>query len=94
MRCFVDVFSRRFLRAGVLIFMMIALALSAQAATFSKASLKGSYGFLINRWTANGNTNQFAVVGVMTFDGAGNAVSYTHLYVRPQPRFPPATLQE
>ena len=75
MRCFVDVFSRRFLRAGVLIFMMIALALSAQAATFSKASLKGSYGFLINRWTANGNTNQFAVVGVMTFDGAGNVTA-------------------
>lgn len=70
-----QVFSRRFLRVGFLIFMTIALALSAQAAAFSKASLKGSYGFLINRWTANVNTSQFAVVGVMTFDGAGNVTA-------------------
>jgi hypothetical protein len=45
-------FSRRFAQVGVLIIMTIALALSAQAATYSKASLKGSYSFLTNLWTA------------------------------------------
>jgi len=58
--------------------MTIALALSTQAATFSNASLKGSYSFLTNLWTANVNTNEFAMVGVLTFDGAGNVTgSYT-----------------
>src|SRR5208337_4234319 len=58
--------------------MTIALALSAQAASFSNASLKGSYSFLTNLWTADTNTNEFAMVGVMTFDGAGNVTgSYT-----------------
>jgi hypothetical protein len=74
----VQIFSRRFVQVGVLVFMTIALALSSQAATFNKASLKGSYSFLTNLWTANVNTNQFAMVGVMTFDGAGNVTaSYT-----------------
>ena len=73
-----QIFSRRFMQVWVVVFMTIALALSAQAATFSKASLKGSYSFLTNLWTANVNTNQFAMVGVMTFDGAGNVTgSYT-----------------
>lgn len=40
----------------------------------------GSYSFLTNLWTANSSTNQFAMVGVMTFDGAGNVtVSYTSI---------------
>jgi hypothetical protein len=66
------------MQVGVLIFMTIALALSAQAATFSNASLKGSYSFLTNLWTANSDTNEFAMVGIMTFDGAGNVTgSYT-----------------
>ena len=70
--------SRRFLQVGVLIFVTIALALSAQAAGFSNASLKGGYSFLVNRWTADVTANQFAVMGVMTFDGAGNVTaSYT-----------------
>jgi hypothetical protein len=74
----VKIFSRRFLQIGFLIFMTIALAFSAQATTFSNASLKGGYSFLTNLWTANVNTNQFAMVGVMTFDGAGNVTgSYT-----------------
>ncbi len=64
--------SRRFLQVGVLIFVTTALALSAQAAGFSEANLKGSYSFLINKWTANPNSQQLAVVGVLTFDGAGN----------------------
>jgi len=60
------------MQVGVLIFMTIALAMSAQAAGFSNASLKGGYSFLSNRWTANVNTSQFARVGIWTFDGAGN----------------------
>ena len=57
-----------------------ALVLSAQAATFSKASLKGSYSFLTNLWTANANTNEFAMVGILAFDGAGNVTgSYTSI---------------
>ncbi len=72
------IFSRRFLHVGFFFFMTIALALSVQAATFSNASLKGGYSFLTNLWTANVSTNQFAMVGVMTFDGAGNVTgSYT-----------------
>jgi len=65
-------FSRRFLQVGVSIFFIAALALSAQAATFSKASLKGSYSFLINLSTANPSSNEFGMVGVLTFDGKGN----------------------
>jgi hypothetical protein len=76
----VQIYSQRSVQVGVLIFMTIALALSAQAATFSKASLKGSYSFLTNLWTADVNTNQFAMVGVMTFDGAGKVTgSYTSI---------------
>lgn len=75
-----QVFSRRFLQVGVLVFLTLALALSAQAAGFSNASLKGSYSFLTNLRTANANENQFAMVGVMTFDGAGNVSgSYTSI---------------
>jgi hypothetical protein len=60
--------------------MTIALALSAQAATYSKASLKGSYSFLTNLWTANTSTDQIAMVGVLAFDGAGNVSgSYTSI---------------
>jgi len=74
----VQIFGRRFLQVGVLILVTIALAFSAQATTFSNASLKGSYSFLTNLWTANANTSEFAMVGVMTFDGAGNVTgSYT-----------------
>ena len=63
--------NRRFGRLVFLIFMIAALVLSAQAATFSKASLKGNYGFLTNLWTANASTTQFAMGGVLTFNGAG-----------------------
>ena len=61
-------------------FMTFTLALSAQAATFNNASLKGSYSFLTNLSTANVNTPEFAMVGVMTFDGAGGVTgSYTSI---------------
>jgi hypothetical protein len=74
----VQIYSRRFAHVGVLIFVTITLALCAQAATFSNASLKGSYSFLVNKWTADVNSTQGAQVGVVTFDGAGNVTeSYT-----------------
>jgi hypothetical protein len=76
----VRIFNRRFLQVGALTFVTTALALSAQAAGFSKASLKGSYSFLVNKWTADVNSNQGAEVGVVTFDGAGNVTeSYTSI---------------
>jgi len=68
----VQIFGRRFVQVGILIFLAIAIALPAQAATFSNASLKGTYSFLNNLTTANVGTNQFAMVGVLAFDGAGN----------------------
>jgi len=72
-------FSRRLLRIGVLT-VTIALAWSAQAATFTQATLKGSYGFLTNLWTASASTSQFAMVGALTFDGAGNVTgSFTSI---------------
>ncbi len=75
-----EVFNRRVLQVGILVFLTLALALSAQAAGFSNASLKGSYSFLTNLRTANVNTPQFAMVGVMRFDGAGNVTgSYTSI---------------
>ena len=67
-----QVFRRRFQQVGVLIFVTTALALSAQAASFSEANLKGNYSFTINKWTVDVGRNQSAVVGVMTFDGEGN----------------------
>ena len=65
-------FRRCFLQVGALVFVVAALALSAQAENFSEASLKGSYSFMINKWTADVGRNQYAMVGVMKFDGAGN----------------------
>lgn len=72
--------SRRFVQVGVLIIVTIALALSAEATTYSKASLKGSYSFLTNLWTANPSTNQFAMIGVLSFNGTGTVTgSYTSI---------------
>lgn len=70
----------RVLQAGVLMFIVIALALSAHA-SFSNASLKGGYSFLLNKWSADVNTNEEATVGVVTFDGVGNVTaSYTSIH--------------
>jgi hypothetical protein len=63
---------QRFLQVGVLVSVTSALALSAQAATFSEANLKGRYSYMLNKWTVDVGMNQVANVGVMTFDGAGN----------------------
>jgi hypothetical protein len=71
-------YSRRFVQLGILFLITIALALSAQATTYKKASLKGSYGFLTNLWTADSSTDQIAMVGILTFNGAGKVIgSYT-----------------
>jgi hypothetical protein len=67
----------RSLKAVLLVFMIMALAVSAQA-SFTNASLKGSYSYLINRWTADSTINESAYGGVVTCDGAGN-VSATYL---------------
>ncbi len=64
----------RVLRAGVLMFVVIALALFAHA-SFNNASLKGGYSFLFDRWTADVNMNQEGTIGIMTFDGAGNVTA-------------------
>jgi len=46
---------------------------SAQVSTsFSNASLKGVYGWLANKWTADPNQQADATIGIGTFDGAGN----------------------
>ncbi len=68
-------FSRRFLQLGLLIFTTIVLAMSAHAATFSTASVKGGYSFTTVLWTANSTTAAFGMVGVMTFDGAGHVTA-------------------
>ena len=70
----------RFVQGAILVIATIIAAKSANAVSFSDASLKGSYSFLINLRTANTSTNQFAMVGVLTFDGAGNVSgSYTSI---------------
>ena len=63
---------RCFLEVGVLVFATTGLALSAQGASFSEASLRGSYSFTLNKWTVDVGKNQYAEVGVLKFDGAGN----------------------
>lgn len=68
----------RFVR--LLVLLSTAVPLSAHAVTFTNASLKGSYSFLNNLWTASSSTNQFAMVGVLTFDGVSSVSgSYTSI---------------
>lgn len=75
-----QVSNRPFMQVAVLVVAALGVSLSAQTAGFSNASLKGSYSFLTNVRTANASTPQFAMVGVMTFDGAGNVTgSYTSI---------------
>ena len=71
-RCLAQMIIRRILQVGLLSFAATALALPAQAARFIDASLKGSYSFMVNRWTTDSSSAQYAMVGVMIFDGAGN----------------------
>lgn len=69
-------------RLSIIVSILLTLpgVLPAENAAFSDAALKGSYSFSTSLRTANTSTNQFAMVGVMTFDGAGNvAGSYTSI---------------
>lgn len=49
--------------------LLVFLSLPARAA-YTTATVKGSYSFLLNEWTATPGTNS-ASVGVLTFDGIG-----------------------
>jgi hypothetical protein len=72
------VLSSSALKMCVLFVLVSITAVSAQGMTFTKASLKGGYSVLINRWTANSSEDEVALLGIMTFDGAGNvSLSYT-----------------
>jgi len=68
----VRVSKRCCLQIGLLVFASTALAIDVQAAGFSQANVKGSYSFLVNKWIADVSLQQFAEVGVLTFDGAGH----------------------
>jgi hypothetical protein len=46
--------------------------MQAAVAVFGNASVKGSYSFSLNKWTADVNAGQNGVLGVFHFDGAGN----------------------
>jgi len=76
----VQVLTRNFVRIGILASLIMVLALSAQGASFSNASLQGTYSHLTNRWTADPTDVQLARVGIITFDGAGNVTnSFTEI---------------
>ena len=63
----------RFLGAIICFAAMTIFSVSiAQAATFSNASLKGRYSFVLNAWSPDATVTQSAVLGLGTFDGAGN----------------------
>jgi len=47
-------------------------AIAQVSTSFSNASLKGAYGWLINKWTPDPNQEADASLGIATFDGAGN----------------------
>ena len=66
-----QIVDRRFVQVALLGVVTLALALPAQAAGFSKASLNGSYSFLTNLWTANMASPESAMMGVLTFNGKG-----------------------
>ena len=68
----------RLLQVVTMLFAIAAFAVSAGAATYTVASVKGSFSFLMNKSTADPTTHQDATLGVFHFDGAGNCtVSYT-----------------
>ena len=72
------IFGRRLLKVVIIMLATVALATSARAATFTKASVKGTYGFMTVLSTANPKTTTFGMVGAMVFDGAGHlTAAYT-----------------
>jgi hypothetical protein len=64
--------SRRFFQISPSTIFVAVLLASLQASALTNASLKGGYSFLINLRTANQSTNQFAMEGVLTFDGVSS----------------------
>ena len=76
----VSILKLRSLHVCLLLLMTTGFAVSASATTFTKASVKGSYSYLINSWTADSTVNEDATVGVLTSDGAGNVSdTFTHI---------------
>jgi hypothetical protein len=71
MRGIMQKFAGRFFAFAAMV-LFLASAHSAWAATFTIASLKGGYSFLLDKWTPDTGSSQAATLGVMTFDGAGN----------------------
>jgi hypothetical protein len=75
----VQISSSRVQKVATLMFIITGLTLSAHA-SFTNASLKGSYSYLINRWTADSTINESAYVGVATFNGTGSvSATYTDM---------------
>jgi hypothetical protein len=68
-------FRRLHRAAATLAAFFAALPLAAGAATYSNATLKGTYSFLNVLHTANTSTAQFATLGILKFDGAGNVTA-------------------
>ena len=57
--------------------MAVPMAL-AQSPAFNNGSLKGSYSFLMAKWTSTSSENAWNVLGIITFDGVGDVSgSYT-----------------
>jgi len=59
----------------VLVAVTAIFAVPAHAVVFTNASVKGSYSFTLNRWIADSTLSQEGHLGVVTFDGAGNATA-------------------
>jgi hypothetical protein len=56
-------------------------AVKMGASTFSNASLKGNYEWMVTKWTNAQDAGAGVALGVMTFDGAGNVKgSWTDVY--------------
>jgi hypothetical protein len=70
----------RLLSFTLFVLVAIAPSITARAGDISNSSLKGTYSFLTNRWTANPSTEQFGMVGVMRFNGMGGVTgSFTSM---------------
>lgn len=65
-----DCSSRNF-RPFAVILVIGMLVVSAHA-TYTVASIKGDFSFLLNKWTADANVGEDAVLGIFHFDGAGS----------------------
>ena len=60
---------------AILVWMAVAMVVpmaTAHLPAFNNGSLKGSYSFLMVKWTSTSSESAWNVLGIMTFDGAGN----------------------